>query len=60
MSSRIIPHYFVCSCCGAKWFQQKAVANCPRCHTRCVSDEQIIPPWQLSRQRDAAIRKQRC
>jgi anaerobic ribonucleoside-triphosphate reductase len=37
--------YFVCACCGAKWFATRAEMPCPRCGSESRSTEQLVPPW---------------
>jgi hypothetical protein len=48
MLNRLPPYYFVCGCCGAKWFEPEATANCVRCGRLCHSHERIVPPWQAN------------
>jgi hypothetical protein len=47
MSSEDHRWYFVCTCCGAKWFARQQRMHCPRCAREGESKELIIPPWVI-------------
>lgn len=38
--------YFVCFCCGAKWFAPRNRTSCPRCGRTATSSERLVPPWR--------------
>lgn len=51
--------YFVCDRCNAKWFFAGQRIECPRCGLEQWSDEAIVPPWQVRRDAQVAIRSVR-
>jgi hypothetical protein len=47
--------YFVCDCCGTKFFSRENCIQCPRCDERLQSSEQRIPPWARRIERESAL-----
>jgi len=43
---KLIPRYFVCMACNAKFFAQVSKLPCPRCGSAYTSRERIEPPWR--------------
>jgi hypothetical protein len=41
----MMPYYFVCETCTAKWFTGRELMACPRCGALAASTEKIPIPW---------------